>query len=150
MAKISWRGMSLSDLHFHIPVHHWGKAGTWRQELKQTSWRITAYWLAFQVLCSLLITQDQLCRDGTIHNKLDPSMYIINQENALQTYLQANLIETFSHPPRRPLCVSSWPKLLCTSKNMFLEMKVDICSHFLKDQDFWSIRIFVLHILISS
>lgn len=22
MAKVSWRGMSLSDLHFHIPVHH--------------------------------------------------------------------------------------------------------------------------------
>lgn len=61
-----------------------------KQELKQKPWRNTDYWLAFQVLLSLLsyMTQDQLFRDGLTWSGPDPSMSVINQEN---TSLQASV-----------------------------------------------------------
>ena len=46
------------------------RAGTWRQELMQRSWRGAAYWLASPGLLSLLAyrTQDYQPRDGTTHS----------------------------------------------------------------------------------
>jgi hypothetical protein len=39
-------------------------AGTWRQELKETPWRNTAYWLGF------LETQDYMYKRGITHSNL--------------------------------------------------------------------------------
>jgi hypothetical protein len=56
------------------------RAGTWRQELMQRLWRVTAYWLAPHGLLSLLSyrTKDHQPRDGTTHNELDPPPLIAN------------------------------------------------------------------------
>ena len=43
-----------------------------------------------------LMTQSYLITGGTAPGELHPATSIINQENALQTYLQANLMEAFS------------------------------------------------------
>jgi hypothetical protein len=54
------------------------RAGTWRQELMQRSWKNAAYWLASPELLSLLSyrTQDYKTRDGTTHNGLGPPRLI--------------------------------------------------------------------------
>lgn len=61
-----------------------------RQELKERSWRNTNYWLALHALLSLLsqTTQNHLFRGGA-HNGLSAPTSVINQENALQIYLEA-------------------------------------------------------------
>jgi hypothetical protein len=58
----------LLSLHFHIKEsqdENSSRAGTWRQELMQSPWRSTAYWLAHQGLLSLLSyrTQNHRSRD---------------------------------------------------------------------------------------
>lgn len=73
------------------------KAGTWEQELKRKSWKNTASWLALHGLPNLsYITQDHLSGGGTVCSELCPPSSVINQENALQAYLQAHLMETLS------------------------------------------------------
>jgi hypothetical protein len=50
------------------------RAGTWRQELMQRSWRDAAHWLASRGLFSLLSNriQEHKPKDGPIHNGLGP------------------------------------------------------------------------------
>ena len=68
-------------------------AWTWRQELKQRLRKnVVTYWFISYGLLGLLlyITQDNLPREeGTAQNELGPPVLPINQENTLQTYLQA-------------------------------------------------------------
>lgn len=77
-------------------VYHEGKPGqglqteTWERELKQKPWRNPTYWLA---RFAFLPTLNRLPGRGTTHTGLGPSPSVINQENALQSSLQA---ETFS------------------------------------------------------
>lgn len=42
--------------------------------------------------------QEHLPREGTAHSMLTPPTSIVNQENAPQTCLQANLMEAISQP----------------------------------------------------
>lgn len=74
------------------------RTGTWKQELKQKPQRGAAYGLVFPTLLSLLsyTSQDRLLWNGTAHSELD-SPASINRENALQSCLQANQIETLSY-----------------------------------------------------
>jgi hypothetical protein len=59
-------GKDLLDLNLHSSVHHQGsldrnsiRAETWRQELKQKSWRRKAYCLAPPTFLSLLCSRTQ-------------------------------------------------------------------------------------------
>lgn len=55
--------------------------------------KMAAYWLAARVVLRLLsnIIQDHFPKGCTAHSGLGPPISIIYQENALQTWLQANL-----------------------------------------------------------
>lgn len=68
------------------------------QELIQRSQKKDAHWHALHVLLSLLYytSQDHLPGYGTVHNELDSSRSIINQENVPHTYLHASVREAFS------------------------------------------------------
>lgn len=79
------------------------KAGSWKQERVQRPWRNAAHWLACHGLVSLLPYTTQDHHPGTAlppphpdPSELGPRSSIINQENALQTCLQANLVDVFS------------------------------------------------------
>lgn len=69
------------------------KAGAQAErELKQRSWRNTAYQLVFRLTePAFLYNPGLLAQNG-----LDPPTLIIYQENTPQTCLQAHLMETFS------------------------------------------------------
>lgn len=70
----------------HEEVRAGTRAGASSQELKQRPCRSTAYWFA-QSLSSIL--QDHQQKYGTAHSGLSPPISVINQENALQSCLQA-------------------------------------------------------------
>ena len=53
-----------------------------------------AYWLAPH---GILMSQDPLPRDGTVHSVCSPSTPVVNQENAPQTGLPSSLLELLSH-----------------------------------------------------
>jgi hypothetical protein len=74
------------------------KAGIWSRDLIQRPWRSTARWPVSHGLLSLLPYPilDHLPRDGTTHSGQGLLTPIITQENALQSCLQANLMESFS------------------------------------------------------
>lgn len=69
-------------LWLSLPNHSWSlrglRAGTWGQELKQRSWKSTAYWLV-PLLSSL--AQDHVPWGETTHSRVDPPTSIMNQEN---------------------------------------------------------------------
>lgn len=58
----------------------------------------TAYWISAYDLLSLLshLAQTHLPMGSTIHSELACASSVINEENALQLCLQANLIKAFS------------------------------------------------------
>jgi hypothetical protein len=88
MTKSKLGREGLLSFYFHISLHHQRKS---RQEFKQgrnlkqrvmqRPGRGTAYWLAHDGLLSLLCyrTQNHQSRDGTTHNRLDPSFPINHQ-----------------------------------------------------------------------
>lgn len=57
-----------------------------------------AYCLAHHTLLNLLSfsTQERHPKDGTIHNELGPPTSITDQENALETCPQEDLVKRFS------------------------------------------------------
>lgn len=83
------------------------RAEIWRQELKHRPWWIGAYCIASHVLFILLsfATQNALLRGGTVLNDLDPPTSISNQDNTLQTSLQASLMQVFS---QLRVLISKW------------------------------------------
>lgn len=85
-----------------ITVHHEGKSGqefktgTQRQKLKQEPRRKkAAYWLVYAAHSVFNGSQDNLLRDGTVHNRLGLSTAIINQEN-IPRHLLTSQFETGS------------------------------------------------------
>lgn len=72
--------------------------GTWRQGLKQKLWKSAADRLASPSLLSYFACVAQVCRprgSTTTHRGLDSLTSICNQENALWTCSQVNLMEAF-------------------------------------------------------
>lgn len=87
MTKATWRGKALLKLCLLVTVTIEGsqdgnsnRAGTWKQELTQRSWRGAAYRLAPHGLLSLLSysTQSRLTRGGATRNGLGPPPSITN------------------------------------------------------------------------
>lgn len=81
------------QLEFIMKPRQDPKAETWREEMKQRAWRNT-----HSVLRCFVIPLKATSLQGATHRKLGFLMAIINQENATQTYPQANLVEPFSQP----------------------------------------------------
>lgn len=73
------------------------KTGSWRQEMKQKSWKKVDYRLNFQGLLSLSLytTQDPLPKGSTIPRGSGIPTSITNKENAPLICLQTNLMEAF-------------------------------------------------------
>lgn len=87
LTKVTWGGKGLFGFHFYITVRPWEEsqeleAGAWRQELKQSPWRIPAYWLAHHDFFSLLfnVTQDHLPRGSSVHRESNPPSSVINKK----------------------------------------------------------------------
>lgn len=80
-----------SSYNSQVILHHREKsgqelrAGTWRQELKPTPWRVAAYWLDLPSLFSLLsyVPQDDLPMVDTSYSGLGFLILTINPQTGL-------------------------------------------------------------------
>lgn len=95
-SKRTWGGQYWFVLEFVVQYHGQPrqefKTGTQKQELKQRPWRTTAYWFAPPWLDKLLFLDD-MARDNTANCGLGPHIPVNNQENALLTRSQFDLLE---------------------------------------------------------
>lgn len=86
---------------FGLYIIIWEKSGQkLKQELMQKRWRNIIYGLALHSLFSFFSykTQYHWPRRGFVHNGPNHLTWIINQENASQTWPKDNLMETVPQP----------------------------------------------------
>jgi hypothetical protein len=105
--RATWGGKGLFGLHFHMVVHHEGsqdrnsnKAGTWRQELMQRSWRSTSYWLGPLACSACILIELRTTSPGVASHTMGwalPNQSLI-KKNALQLHLMRDFSQ-WRFPP---------------------------------------------------
>lgn len=110
-SNLVWKGFVWLTVLLSQPSIDWSqgkkssRAGPWRKEPEQRSeeycLRACSPWLS-----KLVFLSSHLLGGDTVQSRLGPPASIISQENALQIFLQANLMEALPQlgfPPPRSL-----------------------------------------------